>query len=167
MNKLLYLHELDSVKNDVQYKYILELFKKGYIKLSNFVLTEYEKDEKGETIKKETDIYTPSQYYQHALEKNIRKKQKFIFSGMELDDCEIELMELMCNALKYSNTSVFDNYVPKSQAEKAKIPELIKYIRLLLAISVEELAYNPIKDGDKLTLSRLMSDIINTDWKNI
>ena len=156
---------LCSVKNDVQYKHILELFKKGYIKLSNFTLKEYVKNEKGEIQTQEIDIYTPSQYFQHALEKNIQKKQKFIFSGMELDDNETELMEIMCNALKYSNTSVFNNYAPKTKVEEEKVAELIKYTRLLLAISVEELAYNPIKKDESLTLSGLMSDVVKADWK--
>lgn len=156
---------LCSVKNDIQYKHILELFKKGYIKLSNFVLTEYLEDENGETIEQEIDIYTPSQYYQHALEKNIKQKQKFIFSGMELGEDETELMELMCNALKYSNTSVFHTYETKTDEDKAKLDELIKYTKLLLAISVEELAYNPIKSKKGITFERFMSDVLEADWK--
>lgn len=42
--------------------------------------------------------------------------------------------------------------------------EIIKYTRLLLAISVEELAHNPIKNKS-FTLSGLMSDIVKVDWK--
>lgn len=207
MNKLVYLHELDSVrntpeeikrgqeamyheivmngnsvvltynqftdskaflcsiKNEVQYKFILELFRKGYIKLSNFTLVEFEEGDNGEKIRHEIDIYTPSQYYQHALEKNIKKKQKFIFSGMELDDNETELMEIMCNALKYSNTSLFDPYKKKANVDKAKVNELIKYTKLLLAISVEELAYNPIKTETKITFDEFMSNVLENDWK--
>ena len=204
MNKLVYLHELDSVrntpeeikrgqeamyheivvngnivvltynqftdskaflcavKNETQYRHILELFRKGYIKLSNFTLKEKIKD--GNNIKEiETDIYTPSQYFQHSLEKNIRAKGTFIFSGLELNNSEKELMELMCNALKYSNTSVFDTYDVKAE-EKERVDELIKYTRLLLAISVEELAYNPIKREKGLTLSGLMSEIMIANW---
>ena len=204
MNKLVYLHELDSVrntpeeikrgqeamyheivvngnivvltynqftdskaflcavKNETQYRHILELFRKGYIKLSNFTLKEKIKD--GNNIKEiETDIYTPSQYFQHSLMKNIRGENTFIFSGLELNNSETELMELMYKALKYSNTSVFDTYDVKAE-EKERVDELIKYTRLLLAISVEELAYNPIKIGKGLTLRGLISDIMITNW---
>lgn len=197
MNKLVYLHELDSVrntpeeilrgqqamyqeivmngnsivltynqftdskaflcavKNEEQYQHILELFKKGYIKLSNFVMKEFEKD---------IDIYTPSQYIQHALDKNIKQKQNFIFSGLKLNSDETELMRIMRDALKYSNTSVFDTYEPKSKEDEERVDELIKYTRMLLAISVEELAYNPIKREKSITLSELMTDILRTKW---
>lgn len=207
MNKLVYLHELDSVrntkeeirlgqeamyheivmngnrvvltynqftdskaflcavKNDTQYKYILDLFKKGYIKLSNFVLKEFTIDEAGSPVVNEIDIYTPSQYFQHALEKNIQKQQRFIFSGIELDDSETVLMEIMCKALKYSNTSVFDQYTPSTQAEKEKVEELKKYTRLLLAISVEDLAYNPIDREKQLTLAGLLKEILDATWE--
>lgn len=206
MNKLVYLHELDSVrntpeeilrgqqamyqeivingnsvvltynqftdskaflcavKNEEQYKHILELFRKGYIKLSNFVMKEFEKDEDGTTMVSEIDIYTPSQYIQHALDKNKKKKQNFIFSGLQLDSDETELMEIMGDALKYSNTSVFDIYEPKSKEDKDRIGELIKYTKMLLAISVEELAYNPIKRENQITLNELMTKILEIKW---
>lgn len=206
MNKLVYLHELDSVrntpeeilrgqqamyneivgngncvvltynqftdskaflcavKNDEQYQHILELFRKGYIKLSNFVMTEFEEDETGAIIEKKIDIYTPSQYIQHALEKNKNKKQTFIFSGMKLERDEIELMEIMGDALRYSNTSVFDRYEAKSDEDKDRVDELVKYTRMLLAISVEDLAYNPIKHEKQMTLQELMTFLLDTQW---
>lgn len=147
---------LCSVKNEEQYPYILELFRKGYIKLSNFVM----KDSTG----KEFDLYTPSQYIQHALDKNIKGEGKFIFSGVGLKLDEIELMTVMRDALKYSNTSVFETYESKSEEDKARVQELIKYTRMLLAISVEELAYNPIKRDKKISFQELMTCVLQTNW---
>lgn len=155
---------LCSVKNEEQYKYILELFQKGYIKLSNFVMKDFGEDEKGNPWTKEFDIYTPSQYIQHALDKNIKGEGKFIFSGIDLKLDEIELMTVMRDALKYSNTAVFDTYEPKSKEDEARVLELIKYTRMLLAISVEELAYNPIKRENKISFQELMTSILKENW---
>lgn len=182
MNKLVYLHELDSVRkskeeilrgqqamyeeivlngntvvltfnqfadsktflcglNDKkQGEHIVELFKRGCLKLSN-----YKDTYRGEEIR------TASQYMQNAIKKNIEKDgsdSAFIFSGISIDINEKELLKAMHTALETCNPSYMD--VVKDDDNVERIKAIKKYITILLNLSIEERANNPIKDVSEI-----------------
>lgn len=132
---------LSAVKDDEQYKFIVELFKKGYIMLSNYQYT----DSNGNTHV----VSSASQYIQNALEKNISDKNAndtFIFSELPIRKEEKELAAIMLKALRCGRPSIIkDSYKPVDRMDKKRVKYLIRYVSVLLALSREELANNPPK----------------------
>ena len=176
MNKLVYLHELDSVRNTKaemikaqqamyeeivingntvvltfnqfadsksfligindkkQSEHIVELFKNGKFKLSNYV-----------DVVSGEEIRTASQYMQHSIKKNLTEDSAFVFSGMSIGVDEKEILKAMNIALATCNPS-YMNEVKDSDNEE-RIESIKKYITILLNLSIEEKANNPIKKG--------------------
>lgn len=202
MDKLVYLHELDSTRNteeeirigqqalyeeivingnrvvmtfnqltdavaflrlideEEQCNRIIELFKTGYIKLSSY--KKKKTDEKG--TEKVIEINTASQYIQHALEKEEKSKKKgniFVFTGLPLKIDEKELRNIILNALRYSNPNLLDRYEAKDENDKKRVAYFKRYVDMLLTLSREKLANNPIKDGKIKSLSEYIELMTN------
>ena len=197
MDKLVYLHELDSARNteeeirigqealyeeivingnrvvmtfnqltdavaflrlideEEQCNRIVELFKMGYIKLSSYIHKKI--DHNGD--EKLIEINTASQYIQQALEKeedSNKDGNKFVFTGLPLKTSEIELRKIILNALRYSNPNLLDRYEVENENDKKRIAYFKRYVNMLLTLSREKLANNPIKNGVIKRLSEYM-----------
>lgn len=215
MNRLVYLYELDSVRNsdkeieraekalceqivvqgdtvvlsfnqltdsdgflhflkqDDTYQWILELFRSGALKVSRF-----------------GKYRTPSQYVQGAietcLEDTTEGNSKFLFSGIPVKSTDKELLRSMLNALRYNALDFMYEEQERFEAlyEEAKnteevaiiqrmkrkldnFPFLIRYVNLLIRMSLETLACNPPKTGEKHNFTYYMDKMLALDYKSV
>lgn len=198
MNKLVYLHELDSVrntekaieigqqalfeeivvkgnvvvltfnqiadseaflcaiKNPETYEHIIDLFKTDAIRVSRF-----------------GEIRTASKYMQDAICKCLaRDDNAFLFSGIPVRCNEKELLEKLLIAIKYSDPSLLVEELDllkgkrESCSDPAEIEKLDhdikrhdylrRFVRMILDISTQALASNPVYDRDKKTFLKFM-----------
>lgn len=203
MDKLVYLHELDSARNteeeikigqealyeeivingnrvvmtfnqltdavaflrlidkEERCNNIVELFKTGYIKLSSYAQKKIDQDGNEKIV----EINTASQYIQQALEKEEdtnKKGNTFVFTGLPLKTSEVDLRKLILSALRYSNPNLLDKYESIDADDKKRIEYFKRYVNMLLTLSREKLANNPIKDS----VIKRFSDYMNL-MKNI
>lgn len=179
MNKLVYLFELDSVRNSKdeikrgQQALFEEIVLNGnQVVLSFNQLTDSEaflnlltKEQtyqclfelfKMGSIKISLfgDVRTPSQYVQNALTKCIDGKTTFLFSGIPILSSEKTLLENLERALKYNDIGLLKELRQEEQeagnvAECERLTFLIRYIQLILLLSGEELAANAPKREEK------------------
>lgn len=122
---------LCAVKNKDSYEQILELFKAGVLKVSRY-----------------GNKRTPSQYMQEAIEKcNEPNKNAFLFSGVPVLCTEHDLLEKMHWALQYSDVGILEELIEKekNQKEKERLDYIVRFVRMILVMSMEELASNPAK----------------------
>ena len=137
---------LYAVKDPNSYEQILELFEMEVLRFSPF-----------ETIR------TPSQYIQGAIEKGKAVgNDNFIFSALPVKCEEKELLEEIQRALRFSDLSVLQESLEECRSmqkktqnlaevetlreQEKKLDYMIRYIRLILQLSVQDLKKNPRKD---------------------
>ena len=196
MNKLVYLFELDSVRNTPQeieigqaamfeeiarngnsvvlsfnqltdshafiaavenkdtYPHILELFRKGAIRISHY-----------------GDIRTPSQYMQKSMDNN---QGTFVFSGLPVKTTEEELIKKIRLALQYSDPAILTEMAEEKKkeaevntdkaveikAEADRLEFIDRYIRMILMLSTERLSGNKPFTGEKKNFSDNMDRVI-------
>ena len=142
---------LYAVKDPKSYEQILQLFEMEVLRFSPF-----------ETIR------TPSQYIQGAIEKGKAVgNDNFIFSALPVKCEEKELLEEIQRALRFSDLSVLQESLEECRSmqkktqdlaevetlreQEKKLDYMIRYIRLILQLSVQDLKKNPRKDERRIT----------------
>lgn len=188
MNRLVYLYELDSVRNSPEeifqgqwalfeeivkngnqvvltfnqltdskaflaavydkrtYHAILELFKKGVIKVSRY-----------------GNVRTASQYIQQAIEKCMQsEKEGFIFSGIPVLSSDKELLEKISWSLKYSDPSVLTDLLEKEcdSKEQERLEYIVRFVRMILILSAEDMVSNPVKADIKWNFVQFLHRIL-------
>lgn len=187
MNRLVYLYELDSVRNseaevvlgqqalfretvlrgnsvvlsfnqltdsyailsllreEGSYEALLALFRLGAIKISKY-----------------GRIFSASQYIQNALQKCLgANDDSFVFSCLPVKTSEHELLQIIYESLAYSNMEKLRSMLRACkqsictaqtleertllEAERERLTFIIRYVQLLLIISMEKLANNPAR----------------------
>lgn len=137
---------LAAVYNDVSYYYIVELFKIGVIKVTPY-----------------NDIRTASQYIQQCIDRCLSDDEDiFLFSGVPVysNDDNRTLLKKINRALKYSDIGILEEEL-KSNPNDAALEFIIRYIRLILILSVENLAKLELTKRPFQTLSNLLKIISN------
>lgn len=172
MNKLVYLFELDSVRNSEQeiIKGQRALFEEIVLNGNQVVLSFNQLTDsetflnllmKEETYQCVVELFkmgalkvslfrrfrTPSQYVQEAIEKCRSGKTTFLFSGIPIFSSEDGLLEKLELALRYNDIGLlrelFQSEEDAGNEEECKrIRFLIRYIQLILILSSEEYATN-------------------------
>lgn len=142
---------LYAVRNPRSYEQILQLFQMEVLRFSPYGKTR-----------------TPSQYIQEAIEKGKKEgDDAFIFSALPVKCDDKELLDEIQQAFRFSDLSLFQSRLEKCKSMLAeaqssdeieelkereeKLDYIIRYIRLILQLSVQELKRNPKKDGECIT----------------
>lgn len=128
------------------YEKIVELFKLGVLKVSPY-----------------NDTRTPSQYIQErialCLENNL---ETFLFSSIPLNS-GIEhraLLEKMNRALKFSDIGLLEEEL-ETNKDKKNLEFLIRYVKMVLVLSVENLAKTKSKQNMTVSFIDIMNTIID------
>lgn len=173
MKRLVYLYELDSVRNSKkeiilgQQALFEEIVKKGNtVVLSYNQLTDSEAflyavknpDTYAKILKlfslgvlkvsQYGKITTPSKYIQNAIEKcNAPDKNAFLFSGLPVRCTEKELLSKIQEALQYSDVETLQTlYDNLSDPDKKERLEYIKrFVEMILTMSLNSSSGNPAK----------------------
>lgn len=147
---------LCAIENEQQYEYMIELFKKGYLRFSSYSYKIKDGDNEKEII-----ISSASQYIQNAIQKALKEEteETYIFSGLPITNQEKELLELMNQAIQYSNPAILERYTGYKD-DKERLDYLQRYIKTILQLSVERLANNPVKTTAKLSLIGFIEKIL-------
>ncbi len=111
---------------------------------------------------------TPSQYIQNSLDKCISGESTFIFSGIPVksdDDIEL-LIKPIKEALQYSDVTRMSEVFKnhKDKYDENKINFIEKYIEMILLVSREKIAHNPPKLTDKHSYEYYMDLILNKSY---
>lgn len=146
---------LCAIENKKQYKYIIDLFEKGYLRFSSYSYMVKEGNKEKEVI-----ISSASQYIQNAIHKALKQEQEetYIFSGLPITSHEKELLNLMNQAIQYSNPAILEQYADYEK-DKERLEYLQRYIKTVLQLSVERLANNPVKGTEKTNLVGFLKKI--------
>lgn len=128
------------IKNAETYEFILELFKKGIIKVNLY-----------------SDITSTSKYVQDVITKVIDGKSQYIFSNLPVTCDNIELLQVINDSLKYSDLTLLNKY----SGDKDKIDYIRNFINLVLVISMEESAKIMPKDTKELGFREIYDKINN------
>jgi len=134
-----------AVENKETYPHILDLFRKGAIRISHFGNTR-----------------TPSQYIQNAIGKcNSTDGNAFIFSALPIKMSQTKLLKKIDKALRYSDPAILTEMVEKKRnelendsinqgqklAEIEKLEFIDRYIRMILMLSTDRLSGNKPLQG--------------------
>ena len=150
---------LAAVKDKEAYPHILELFKKGALKVSHY-----------------GNVRTSSQYIQNAIEKcRAADENTFIFSALPVLQTQRELLERIHSALRYSDPAILREMAEeKTREAEATPPEqretlqeeadrldfIERYIRMILLLSTEPLSWNPPMEERQLSFLDRMDLLI-------
>jgi len=192
MNKLVYLYELDSVRNSNKEIEIGQqaLFEEIVINGNRVVLTFNQltdseaflsavKNEKTYNsiielfrlgairVSRFNNIRTASQYIQNSIDKCMENDTNtFLFSGLPVDYKEKELLELVKHSLQYSDPVILEEYLNNlkedSHEDIKRIEYLIRFIKMILVLSTEAAANNPAKMENKRTFIEFLKKIYNS-----
>ena len=137
---------LAAVRDKETYPHILELFKKGALKVSHY-----------------GRVRTSSQYIQNAIEKcRSADENTFIFSALPVLQTQKELLEKIHSALRYSDPAILREMAdeklretgaaspedrPALEEEAGRLDFIERYIRMILLLSTEPLSWNPPMAG--------------------
>lgn len=138
MNQLTDSSFFAQVFNDEHaYACVLRLFELGALRVSIF---------RGGGSK----VRTASQYVQNSLAKFGGKRNRFIFSNFPILDTDSqEFKETVLNALRYSDLSelreLYLEYKEKDAAFSERLKTIIKFVNIILMLSVSETANLPPK----------------------
>ncbi len=120
------------------YDCLLRLFKGGSLKLSLF-----------------GKYRTVSQYIQTSLDKC--KENTFIFSNLPVKSEEKELISILKDALMFSDLTVIKQSIENAQGEeKIRLTKILRFINMILQLSVDETSNIPPKQGNKRGLNELL-----------
>jgi hypothetical protein len=133
---------LAAVKDKDVYPHILELFKKGALKVSHY-----------------GNVRTSSQYIQNAIEKcSAANENTFIFSALPVLQTQRDLLERIHGALQYSDPAIIREMAEEKRREAdaaltekreslleevRRLEFIERYIRMILLLSTEPLSWNP------------------------
>ena len=139
MNQLTDSKFFAQVFNDeFAYDCVLSLFEKGALRVSIYK-------------EKNSNIRTASQYIQNALTDFKDAGSRFVFSNFPIKgEDSIDFKEIVLNALKYSDLSelkeMFEQNKETDNEYAARIEIIIRFINIVLKLSVCETANIPPKD---------------------
>lgn len=137
---------LSAVKDKETYESIVELFTMGALKVSQFGKTR-----------------TASQYMQDSIHKCLGTEgDKFLFSGVPVLCTDKELLQIIGDALKYSDVGVLREMAAAEtdSGEKERLEYIERFIRMILLLSVEEPAGHPAKQVKKHSFMEFYDKII-------
>ena len=126
------------IEDEKKYGCLMELFKIGAMRVSHY-----------------KEIRTASHYMQNSLEKALHAGDGFIFSGMPVTSKEKDLLQVILDAIRYSDPEVISEYIAKLEKSNngvdstKRINELriiYRYVNLILLVSREKTADNPPTD---------------------
>lgn len=194
MNKLVYLYELDSVRNSEEEIKIAQqaLYEEIVVNGNQVVLTFNQlTDSKGflcslndedsynEILKlfkmgvlrvsRVKDARTASQFVQNVIDRCIANdNNSFIFSGLPVLSTEKELLSMIKNAIMYSDPAILEEYLvfleeknnienntknkKRNENEINRIKYLIRFVNLILELSIEATANNPLNNNYNETM---------------
>lgn len=138
---------LYAIKSEESYKYILQLFQMEVLRFSPFGSTR-----------------TPSKYIQDSIDKAISKgNDSFIFSALPVTCDNVELLQKIKRALQYSDLSGLQDQVDQctDMQKREQLEYIIRYIRLILQLSTQELKQNPRKDGERIQFVQCYERVIH------
>lgn len=127
---------LYAIKSEISYEQIVQLFQMEVLRFSPFGSTR-----------------TPSKYIQDSIDKAISEgNDSFIFSALPVTCDNVKLLKKIQDALKYSDLSGLQDQCEKcvDQKEKEQLEYIIRYIRLILQLSVQELKQNARKEEERI-----------------
>ena len=137
---------LAAVYNQLSYSYIVELFKIGVFKVTPY-----------------NDIRTASQYVQQCIDRCLSDDEDiFLFSGVPIysNQDNRPLLKKINRALKYSDIGILEDEL-KSNPNNVALEFIIRYVRLILILSVENLAKLELSRPPTQSLSNILKIIIN------
>lgn len=184
MKRLVYLYELDSVRNSKkeivlgQQALFEEIVKKGNtVVLSYNQLTDSEAflyavknpDTYAEILKlfslgvlkvsRYGEINTPSKYIQNAIEKcNAPDKNAFLFSGLPVRCTEKELLFKIQKALQYSDVESLQTLCDNTLGddEKKRLEYIKRFVEMILTMSLDSSSGNPAKTSSKKSFTEFL-----------
>lgn len=124
---------LSILENEEAYEEMIELFRCGALRVSQF-----------------GRFRTASQYIQNAIDKCIGKdSDAFLFSGLPVKCTDTELLTKIKDALAFGDLTLLeeirDKY-PVGSTDWKRLEYIQRYIRMILILSMEKLAMNPEKN---------------------
>ena len=141
----------EALDDAFAYDCLLRLFKSGSLKLSLF-----------------GSYRTVSQYIQKSLDKC--KENAFIFSNLPVKSQEKELISILKDALMFSDLSVLKEKIKDAQnEEKARLTKILRFINMILQLSIDETSNIPPKQEDKRGLNDLLmlaTNILRNHYKD-
>ena len=188
MNKSVYLYELDSVRNskeEIQYaqeRMFREIILNGnqviltmnQLADSRAFLAAIENENTFEPffelcqmgvirISQYGTLRTPSQYFQGKIEEFLKKaketeggKSASIYSGVPVAHDDVILLGQLLKGLRYSDP---ESLRELSDYGEEKIEYLIRYVKTLLALSVNAFSLNPPKIAERKKLTEYLHEI--------
>ena len=154
------------LKEQESYKNVIRLFELGAIKISRF-----------------GKCRTASQYIQDSILKcKENSNNTFLFSGLPVYSTETELLQSIEDALHYNDVECLRellqkakmNYKNAENAEKEELEKecerlvfIIRYVKMLLLLSVEKLADNPPKQENKKNFTEFMDQILSFNYSTM
>lgn len=194
MRRLVYLYELDSVRNSPQEIQIgqqalfEEIVKKGNTVVLSFnQLTDSEaflcavrnKDAYADIlnlfslgalkVSRYGKVNTPSKYIQNAIKKcNAPDQNSFLFSGIPVLCTEVELLSEIQKALQYSDTGNLEILLQNAntEQEKERLDYILRFIRMILIMSLDNSSGNPPKTSAKKSFTDFLALICSFENHN-
>lgn len=137
---------LSAIYNSHTYEKMVDLFKLGVLKVSPY-----------------NSIRTPSQYVQGCIQRCLDDNaETFLFSGIPLDLNEDNkpLLKKLKNALRFSDIGILEEELVSNKNPK-NIEFLIRYIRMILILSVENLAKTKSNKSKILSFGEIIDIVLN------
>jgi hypothetical protein len=141
---------LNLLQDEKTFRQLLGLFENGRFVISRYFANGEEKR-------------TSAQYIIGAIERACAQSgDAFYFSGLPVV-CGDPLLVWLGNSLKFSDPSFFTEKAEKAEnpGEREKYKYLERYVKLILAISQNSLAYNPLKTELHISFSQIIDAILN------
>ena len=142
---------LAAIENENTFEPFFELCQMGVIRISQY-----------------GTLRTPSQYFQGKIEEFLKKAEKteseksaFIYSGVPVAHDDAVMLRQLLKALRYSDPECLrelSGYNEENYSEE-KIEYLIRYVKTLLALSVNAFSLNPPKKVKQKKLTEYLHEI--------
>lgn len=136
---------LSAIYHEDTYEKIIDLFKLGVLKVSPY-----------------NDIRTPSQYVQERIDRCLADDDEiFLFSSIPLDlgNENKPLLRKLKNALQFSDVGILEEEILYNKNPK-NIEFLLRYIKMILILSIENLAKTKSHQNKTLNFSNIIQTII-------
>ena len=143
---------LAAIENENTFEPFFELCQMGVIRISQY-----------------GTLRTPSQYFQGKIEEFLKKAEKteseksaFIYSGVPVAHDDAVMLRQLLKALRYSDPECLrelSGYNNEENYSEEKIEYLIRYVKTLLALSVNAFSLNPPKKVKQKKLTEYLHEI--------
>ena len=143
---------LAAIENEDTFEPFFELCQKGVIRISQYGM-----------------LRTPSQYFQEKIEEFLKKAENgeaqqsaFIYSGVPVAHDDAVMLRQLLKALRYSDPECLrelSGYNNEENYSEEKIEYLIRYVKTLLALSVNAFSLNPPKKVKQKKLTEYLHEI--------